>query len=78
MYNVYIHVYMYMYVDVPYIMVWFILSRFQMRIHHPFGCHDDASGGWAANDAQWKVRGVVKVFSGQIMLYISEKSGATL
>ena len=27
-----------------------------MRVHHPCGRHDDASGGWAANDTQWKVR----------------------
>ena len=34
----------------------FLCARFQMRVHHPCGRHDDASGGWAANDTQWKVR----------------------
>ena len=30
-----------------------------MRVHHPCGCHDDESGGWAANDVQWKVKGYI-------------------
>ena len=26
-----------------------------MRVHHPCGAHCESSGGWAVNDALWKV-----------------------
>ena len=58
------------------------VSRFQMRVHHPCGCHDDASGGWAADDAQWKVREVrgrtVNLNFSAGDMHTSEKSGEPL